>query len=499
MKKTFNIFLAVFLMAFLFQSGTTNAQFKDVTWKAGLQLNNMFPFNEFSLSNGFKLSPLARGYFRYELNHMWTAEAGIGFGSYAGVDDLKKDYSTSLLPIDVRILYTPFDLEKVNPYFFAGIGLLNYSSSTATTMVSPSPVEKSGWTGVIPFGFGSEFKLGDMLILDVSLSMNYSLSDNLNYYKIVDLNDSYLNVGIGLTFMGDDGNTDYDKDGLIKKIEQQIGTDPKNPDTDGDGLKDGEEYLTYKTDGLKADTDTDTLNDGDEVFKFKTDPLKADTDADGLNDGDEITKFKTDPLTADTDADGLKDGDEVVKYKTDPLKVDTDGDGLKDGDEVVKYKTDPLKVDTDSGTIGDGIEVNRGTNPLDPSDDIPKPKMIWVEKEKAFENVLFGFDKYSLTKKGKEQLDNIYNVVTTIPDAKVALAGHTDNIGPKKYNQVLSEKRASSVKKYLTKKGLNESVITTEGFGKEKPAVPNKTRADRQKNRRVEVKALYKVEEEEKK
>lgn len=498
MKKISNAFMLVFLLTFLFLSGNTNAQFKDVKWKAGLQLNNMFPMNEFSLSNGFKLSPLGRAYFRYQLSPLFSTEAGIGYGSYAGVDDLGKDYSTSFLPIDLRLLYTPFEMETVNPYFFAGIGLLNFNNSTTTTMKSPSPVEKDGWTGIIPVGVGSEFKLGESLILDLSFSMNYSFSDDLNYYKIVDLNDSYLNLGIGLTFLGDDGNTDYDKDGLIKRIEQQIGTDPKNPDTDGDGLKDGEEYLTYKTDPLKADTDNDTLNDGDEVFQFKTNPLKADTDGDGLNDGDEINKFKTDPLKADTDGDGLNDGDEVIKYKTDPLKVDTDGDGLKDGDEVLKYKTDPLKVDTDGGTIGDGVEVNRGTNPLDPADDIPT-KMVWVDKEKAFENVLFGFDKYSLTKKAKEQLDNIYNAVTTIPDAKVALAGHTDSVGPKKYNQKLSEKRAASVLKYLTKKGLNESVITSEGFGEEKPVVSNKTRADRQLNRRVEVKALFKVEEEVKK
>ena len=498
MKKIFNLFSLAFLLTFLFLSSNTNAQFKDVTWKAGLQFNNMFPLNEFSMSNGFRMSPLGRGYFRYFLSNSFTAEAGIGYGAYQGVDDKGNNYSTSFLPIDLRLLYTPFDLETVNPYVFAGFGLLNFNSTTKTPMVSPSSVDESGWTGTIPFGIGTEIQIAEGLILDLSASVNYTLSDHINYYRIIDMNDAYLNVGVGLTFLGDDGNTDADKDGLIKKIEEQIGTDPKNPDTDGDGLKDGEEYLTYKTDPLKADTDGDGLNDGDEVFKYKTDPLKADTDGDGLNDGDEILKFKTDPLNADTDGDGLKDGEEVIKYKTDPLKADTDGDGLKDGEEVLKYKTDPLKVDTDGGTIGDGVEVNRGTNPLDPSDDLPKA-MIWIDKERGFENVLFGFDKYSLTKKGKEQLDNIYDIVTTIPDSKVALAGHTDSIGPKKYNQTLSEKRAASVKKYLVKKGLNESVITSEGFGKEKPVAPNKTRADRQKNRRVEVKALYKVQEEAKK
>jgi outer membrane protein OmpA-like peptidoglycan-associated protein len=498
MKKIFNAFTVVFLLSFLCLSGTSNAQFKDYNWKAGLQLNNMFPMNEFSLSNGFRLSPLGRAYVRFELSHYWSLEGGVGYGSYQGVDDKGNNYSAGILPIDARILYTPFEMEDWNPYFFTGIGALNFNASTKTVMKSPNSVEESGWTGVIPIGVGTEIKIAENLFLDLSASFNYTLSDDVNYYKIIDMNDAYINVGVGLTFLGDDGNTDADHDGLIKRIEKEIGTDPNNPDSDGDGLKDGEEYLTYKTDPLKADTDGDGLNDGDEVFKYKTDPLKADTDGDGLKDGDEILKFSTDPLKADTDGDGLNDGDEVVKYKTDPLKADTDGDGLKDGEEVLKYKTDPLKVDTDGGTIGDGVEVKRGTNPLDPSDDVPKV-MLWVDKEKGFENVLFGFDKYSLTKKAKEQLDNIYEIVTTIKDAKVGLTGHTDSIGPKKYNQKLSEKRAASVQKYLVKKGLSESVITSEGFGKEKPVAPNKTRADRQKNRRVEVKALYKVQEEEKK
>ena len=498
MKRIVNVFSAVFLFAFFFLSGTSNAQFKDITWKAGLQLNNMFPLNEFSLSNGVRISPLVRGYFRYGLSNYFTAEAGLGYGSYNGVDDKGNNYSTSLLPIDLRLLYTPFDLENFNPYFFGGIGLLNYNASTKTPMVSPNPVDASGWTGILSAGIGTEIKLSESVLLDLSASMHYALSDNINAYKIVQYNDAFLNVGVGITFIGDDGDTDYDHDGLIKRIEKEIGTDPNNPDTDGDGLKDGEEYLTYKTDPLKADTDGDGLNDGDEVFKYKTNPIKADTDGDGLSDGDEVLKYKTDPLNADTDGDGLKDGDEVLKYKTDPLKADTDGDGLTDGEEVLKYKTDPLKVDTDNGGVGDGIEVKRGTNPLDPSDDFPKV-MVWVDKEKGFENVLFNFDKYSLTKKAKEQLDNIYDAVNAIPDAKVKLSGYTDSIGPKKYNQKLSVKRAESVKKYLVKKGLNESVITTEGFGKDNPVASNKTAVGRHQNRRVEVKALYKVQEEEKK
>lgn len=58
---------------------------------------------------------------------------------------------------------------------------------------------------------------------------------------------------------------DSDKDGLDDVREQEIGTNPKNTDTDGDGLSDGDEVLIWKTDPLNPDTDKDGYLDGDEV------------------------------------------------------------------------------------------------------------------------------------------------------------------------------------------------------------------------------------------
>lgn len=51
--------------------------------------------------------------------------------------------------------------------------------------------------------------------------------------------------------------------------------------------------------------------------------------------------------------------------------MDTDGDGLEDGEEVTEHGTDPTNEDTDGGSVSDGDEVERGTDPLDPADDVP--------------------------------------------------------------------------------------------------------------------------------
>ncbi|MCJ7553737.1 MAG: OmpA family protein, partial [Ignavibacteriaceae bacterium] len=296
--------------------------------------------------------------------------------------------------------------------------------------------------------------------------------------------------------------------GLGKCDEEKFGTDPENPDTDGDGLKDGEEVLTYITNPLKADTDGDGLKDGEEVLKYKTDPNIADTDSDGLKDGEEVLTYKTDPLVADSDKDGLNDGDEVLKYKTDPLQVDTDGDGLSDGNEVLKYKTDPLKadtdgdglnddkevmtyktdplkVDTDGGSVGDGVEVKRGTDPLDPKDDVIK-----IDVPIVLEGITFAFDKSDITPESDKVLMGALKTLQIHSDIIVEISGHTDNVGSNAYNQKLSQRRADAVKAWLVAKGIPFERITSVGYGEEHPRVPNDTEDNRRLNRRIEFKRI---------
>ena len=74
---------------------------------------------------------------------------------------------------------------------------------------------------------------------------------------------------------------DADQDGLVDTLEETEGTDPNNPDSDGDRLLDGEEYhamYDYKTNPLSVDTDSDTVSDYDEIFVFHSNPLVPDFD-----------------------------------------------------------------------------------------------------------------------------------------------------------------------------------------------------------------------------
>jgi len=156
---------------------------------------------------------------------------------------------------------------------------------------------------------------------------------------------------------------DADGDALVNSVEADLGTAVFRADTDRDGLSDGAEVRTYRTDPALADTDEDGFDDAAEVTTYDTDPTTTDTDGDGLEDSTEIADLNTDPTSADTDGDGLADDTELIDYRTDPTTADTDGDGLSDGVEVDEYGTDPTLADTDSDALEDPAEVRLGTDP----------------------------------------------------------------------------------------------------------------------------------------
>lgn len=88
---------------------------------------------------------------------------------------------------------------------------------------------------------------------------------------------------------GDDGGSDravptpedQDADNYPDADEPAAGLDPSNPDTDGDGLADGDEVNIYGTEPTVYDTDGDGLGDGEELFWTDTDPLVPDAAASG--------------------------------------------------------------------------------------------------------------------------------------------------------------------------------------------------------------------------
>lgn len=181
---------------------------------------------------------------------------------------------------------------------------------------------------------GTVVPLSSINVHAAAVQRNISLSHNVS----IETNQLTLNVLITYDIGDEKGLKDSDNDGLFDIDEDEIKTDPMNPDTDGDGLSDYEEVV--------LGTDPLTPNDYDKGL---------DNDLDGLTDIEELKVYGTDPYNTDTDDDGLSDYDEVNVYGTNPTRNDTDEDTLSDGFEI-QHGLDPNKPSTD-GVTNDGKVV----------------------------------------------------------------------------------------------------------------------------------------------
>ncbi|CAK0741756.1 OmpA-OmpF porin, OOP family [Gammaproteobacteria bacterium] len=100
----------------------------------------------------------------------------------------------------------------------------------------------------------------------------------------------------------------------------------------------------------------------------------------------------------------------------------------------------------------------------------------------------FDTNKYVLNKQGKRAMDRAVREIRSTPNVqRIHVVGHTDNVGGEIKNQLLSQRRAESVRSYLQSKGLRN--ITAEGVGASQPTTPgsNATAKGRSANRRVEI------------
>ncbi len=115
--------------------------------------------------------------------------------------------------------------------------------------------------------------------------------------------------------------------------------------------------------------------------------------------------------------------------------------------------------------------------------------------------VLFDSGKAELRKESFSKLDKIVSVIQdVVPDLNVGIEGHTDNVPIKhsgwKTNWELSSHRALSVLYYATEHGVNPLRLAATGYGEYHPVGSNDAKEGQQKNRRVEIVILPKVDKE---
>ena len=121
---------------------------------------------------------------------------------------------------------------------------------------------------------------------------------------------------------------------------------------------------------------------------------------------------------------------------------------------------------------------------------VVRPKISAKEKIRkllSIENIEFEVSKGSLTPRGKSTVDKLSNILRQYSNIKIEIAGHTDSDGSAEFNQRLSQQRVNTVKSRLITKGISATRLTAKGYGETKPIVPNTSKANKQRNRRVEI------------
>ncbi|CCO46047.1 putative outer membrane protein A [Vibrio nigripulchritudo SOn1] len=174
---------------------------------------------------------------------------------------------------------------------------------------------------------------------------------------------------------------------------------------------------------------------------------------------------------------------------------------------MAELNSGPAK-DTSASMFSVGLSYHFGTKKPEPVAKVeprpapePKPEPAPVVEEKkpeppkkqtiTFQSQqdvsLFETGSSKLSAAGTRRFESVATLLTTYPQSKVDVVGHTDSRGSAKFNQKLSEQRAQAVADYLIAKGVDPSRITVKGEGEANPVASNDTAAGREQNRRVEV------------
>ncbi len=269
-------------------------------------------------------------------------------------------------------------------------------------------------------------------------------------------------------FEDDDGcpEPDNDRDGILDDKDDC----PENPE-DKDGFED--------EDGCPEGNKNDRDNDGilDNVDKCPDDP----EDKDGFQDEDGCP----DP---DNDQDGILDVDDLCPNEPEDKDGFEDQDGCPDPDNDKDRILD--KDDACPRRDGETVKKTAETyNGLDDNDGCPDRGRVVVTDTKIeiLDKIYFEYDKDVIQKRSFGILDAIVATMNGNPDIKlVEIQGHTDERGSDAYNLDLSDRRAASVRRYLTEHGVNAGRLQSQGYGESQPLAQGRNEAAWAKNRRVE-------------
>ncbi len=201
----------------------------------------------------------------------------------------------------------------------------------------------------------------------------------------------------------------------------------------------------------------------------------------------------------DSDADGVIDAMDKcpgtlagVSVDSNGCELDGDQDGVVDRLDQCPQTLAGVKVDAKGCALDDdkdGVPNHKDQCPATPAgaevDEKGCRKQL-KETVRISLDVKFATNSSLIDPKYVDQVKQVADFMRRFPDTKVVIEGHTDSVGPAKYNKWLSQRRAEAVAQYLVEKfGIDAKRVSAIGYGEERPIADNNTADGRAKNRRV--------------
>jgi outer membrane protein OmpA-like peptidoglycan-associated protein len=454
-------FVAVLLLSF----STSNAQDKNNPWAITIGVNavDTYPVGEdapqgdyfdefFNVTDHWNILPSISNIAisRY-------LSDGFTFTATGSINTLTK-FGTNVDP-DTGLETGTATLDDLTYYGVDGRVSYSFMDVIKSKTFDPYLGVGGGYSWVDNIGAGT---LNGSLGINFWLSENIGINANSTYkHSFEDYLPKHFQHSLGVTFKF--GGTDTDGDGIYDQDDacpEEAGLAIFNgcPDSDNDGIQDSKDDCP-NTAGLA---------------EFNGCP---DTDGDGVMDKDDkcptVAGLKALMGCPDADGDGVADGDDKCPNEAGPAAnngcpwPDTDGDGVLDKDD---------KCPNEAGEVAlDGCPRV-----------IPTPAVMKTLNDYA-KTILFDTGKASIKDASEAVLVNISAILKEYPESRFHIDGYTDSVGAEKSNQILSERRANTVRDFLIANGIAADRLNARGFGEANPIDSNKTRAGRKNNRRVEV------------
>lgn len=316
-------------------------------------------------------------------------------------------------------------------------------------------------------------------------------------------------VAFGLKVKDIESDTDLSVSVVLnnKNRDEQITLNEKNRDKDGVyrvSVREKDEYEVEVKDG-----------NGLAIYKGK---INIDKGTNLIIAAQKIQGYNVYTVRQYKDGTKLKDakllavkGVQTLSLNVQDLETD---EGIKAGavftnknrnEQIIIQPTDgsgkAIKVSLREGDEYD-MEVNASKNyffhtqkiKLTPKE-TPKPVAVKLTKLKtgakiALNDIYFDFNSAELRDSSFIELGRVVKMLITNPKVKLSIEAHTDNVGRRTKNLKLSNKRAKSVADYLEANKIEKARLVTKGFGEDRPLVPNTTKANKAKNRRVELRVI---------